>query len=175
MFGGPGSSTQVMSTLKRRESFSWFDGASGRFQRLRRKMRSHSVDGYDYSPPVSPTSKSGESRRFNRQSLFYNSPGATHSCWIIFLTHVAFQYCCNIPHHIAHYLVLRYTLFYIKVCVFRNYLNFMILSYILYSGSTPILWHPSPKIRLEQWIVLRVCWKVSRCLNSKLKMAALCT
>ena len=61
MFGVPGSPTQVMSTLKRRESFSWFDGASGRLQQLRRKMRSNSVDGYEYSPPVSPTSKSGES------------------------------------------------------------------------------------------------------------------
>ena len=51
----------------------------------------------------SPVSPDG----FNRQSLFYNSPGATHSSWIIFLTR-RFSVCCNVPHHIAHYLALHY-------------------------------------------------------------------
>ena len=116
MFGGPGSPTQVMSTLKRRESFSWFDGASGRFQRLRRKMRSHSVDGYDYSPPVSPTSKSGESDALT-VNLCFVTPDTTHCCWIDYFSQASlFTICCNIPHHIAHYLVLHYMVLHHSLC-----------------------------------------------------------
>ena len=104
MFGGPGSPTQVMSTLKRRESFSWFDGASGRFQRLRRKMRSHSVDGYDYSLPVSPTSKSGESDALTVNLCFITLQVLLTPAGLFF-SHVAFQFA------VTYLITLRTTLY----------------------------------------------------------------
>ena len=49
-----------LPSLRRRESFNWFD-AAGKLSRLRRKMRSQSMDdAYYEGPPDSPTSKGGK-------------------------------------------------------------------------------------------------------------------
>ncbi len=97
MFTGPagvGSPQHMMSALRRRESFAWFgDGGGGggpgrTLQRLRRKMRSHSMDEYDCSPPCSPTgNKSGESRPVRSVShcglivQHYRLSLLPHVCW----------------------------------------------------------------------------------------------